>query len=150
VAGGSTEKGIEQVEEIRKQEYRAAIKLDPSDPDPYYTVGLLCQQEKEWDEAFEMFEAAVKITDDLRSLYQIGRTGIFSGQRLDRSKEALQQYIAHDPRSAGLPTEAHARWRLGMIHEKQGHKDLARGAYQEALKLDPELEQAQEALENLG
>ncbi|RLE25914.1 MAG: hypothetical protein DRJ50_02010 [Actinobacteria bacterium] len=97
-----------------------------------------------------MFEAAVKITDDLRSLYQIGRTGIFSGQRLDRSKEALQQYIAHDPRSAGLPTEAHARWRLGMIHEKQGHKDLARGAYQEALKLDPELEQAQEALENLG
>jgi len=174
IAGGSTEKGMEQVEEIRKrdartahlllagmyagekdnakakQEYRAAIQLDPNDPDPYYMVGFLSQQAKEWDEAFEAFEAGVKATDDPRSLYQIGRTGVFSGERLDRAKEALEQYITREPEGPPLPSVAHARWRLGMIYERLGRKDLARREYETALKLDPELEQAQEALENLG
>ena len=174
IAGGSTEKGMGQVEEIRKrdgrtahlllagkyagekenakakQEYRMAIKLDPSDPDPYYRVGFLCQEAKEWDEAFDAFEAGVLATDDPRSLYQIGRTGVFSGERLDRAKEALEQYIAREPEGPRLPTVAHARWRLGMIYERLGRKDRARREYETALKLNPELEQVQEALENLG
>ena len=62
----------------------------------------------------------------------------------------MSQASARDPADPKLPTEAHARWRLGMIYEHQGRKDLARREYESALKLDPELEQAQEALENLG
>jgi tetratricopeptide (TPR) repeat protein len=174
VAGGSKQKGLEQVEEIRKrdartahlllgrmhngdkepakakQEYRAAIRLDPSDPDPYYILGVICQQEKEWEEAFEAFEAGVRETGDARSLYQIGRTAVFSGTHLERAKEALTQYIARAPEAATMPTEAHARWRLGMLYEKEGRKDLARREYREALKVDPDLEQAKEALETLG
>jgi tetratricopeptide (TPR) repeat protein len=174
IAGGSTAKGLEQAEEIKKRdagrahlllaqmyegqkeidkaesEYRAAINLDPSNPDLYYSLGLLLQGENRWDQAFEMFEAGVKVTDDPRSLYQIGRTGVFSGQRFDRAEEALEQYIARGPHAASMPTEAHARWRLGMLYEKQGRKDLARAEYETALKLNPDLEQVQEALENLG
>ena len=47
-------------------------------------------------------------------------------------------------------TTGHARWRLGMLYEKLGRKDLARREYEMALKLDSQLEQAREALENLG
>jgi putative CocE/NonD family hydrolase len=173
IAGGSVERGMEQVEEIRKrdarsahllmagmyvnkkehakakQEYRAAIALDPSDPDSYYSLGMLHQTDEEWDEAFATFEAGVRETDDLRSLYQIGRTGVFSTRRLDRSKQALEQYIAREPDSDRLPSVASARWRIGMIYELQGRKDLARREYETALKLEPEMEQAREALENL-
>ena len=55
-----------------------------------------------------------------------------------------------EPDPKKLPSLAHARWRLGMIYEKLGRKDLARREYETALKLDAELEQAREALENLG
>jgi tetratricopeptide (TPR) repeat protein len=174
IAGGSVDKGMEQVEEIRKrnpkaahlllagmyagreepekakQEYRAAIALDPTDPDPHYGLGMLCQGAKEWQEAFESFEAGVRATGDLRALYQIGRTGVFSGERLDRAKEALEQYIELEPDSERLPTVAHARWRLGMVYEKLGRKDQASRQYEMALELDPDLEQAREALETLG
>ena len=92
----------------------------------------------------------MRATGDPRSLYQIGRTAVFSGKRLDRGKQALEEYIESEPEGPGLPTEAHARWRLGMIYALQGHKDLARREYETSLKLDPDLEQAREALETLG
>ncbi len=174
IAGGSTEKGMEQVEAIRKQderaahlllagmyadsketakakqEYRAAIALDPEDADPYYSLGLLCPGSKQWDEAFASFEAGVRVSAHHRSLYQIGRTGVFSCQRPERSMEALEQYIAREPDSKTLPSVAHARWRLGMIYEKLGRKDRARLEYRKALELAPDLEEARDALENLG
>ena len=133
-----------------KQEYRAAIALDPEDADPYYSLGLLCQGSKQWDEAFASFEAGVRVSADLRSLYQIGRTGVFSGQRPERSMEALEQYIAREPDSKTLPSVTHARWRLGMIYEKLGRNDRARQEYRKALELAPDLEEARDALENLG
>jgi putative CocE/NonD family hydrolase len=173
IAGGSTDKGMEQVEEIRKrepktahvllagryagndetakakEEYRAAIALDPGDPRLHYNLGFLCQQAKEWDEAFEAFEAGVKVDGDPASLYQVGRTAVLSGKRLDRGKEAMEEYIEKKPDGPGMPTEAHARWRLGMIYALQGNKDLARREYETSLTLDPELEQPREALETL-
>ena len=85
-----------------------------------------------------------------RSLYQIGRTGVFSGEKLERAKAALEDYITREPDPKKLPSVAHARWRLGMLYEKLGRKDLARREYETALKLDSQLEQAREALENLG
>ena len=173
VAGGSFDKGMQQIAEIQKrdaraahllradayatrkeidrakQEYRAAIALDPSDADPYYGLGLLCQTEKSWAETFAAFEAGVKQADDLRSLYQIGRTAVFSGQHLSRGKEALEQYIARGPELASLPSVASARWRLGMVYEHLGRADLARREYETALRLEPDNEQAREALESL-
>jgi putative CocE/NonD family hydrolase len=174
VAGGSETKGLEQVEEIKKRdpqrahmllagvyagknetdkaraEYAALIKLDPTSSDAYYLLGLQCQVAKDWDAAFDAFEAGVKVDDDPRSLYQIGRTGVFSGEKLDRAQQALEEYITLEPDPEKLPSVAHARWRLGMIYEKLGRKHLARREYETALKLDAELEQAREALENLG
>jgi tetratricopeptide (TPR) repeat protein len=174
IAGGSDAKGMEQVEEIKKHdaksahmllagfhaereeidkaraEYRAVIALDPGNADAYYLLGLQCQVAKDWNTAFEAFEAGVRATDDLRSLYQIGRTGVFSGEKLERARAALQDYIAREPDPKQLPSVAHAHWRLGMLYAKLGRNGLARREYQTALKLDPKLEQAREALEDLG
>jgi cytochrome c-type biogenesis protein CcmH/NrfG len=38
---------------------------------------------------------------------------------------------------------------MGMIYEKQGKVDMARAAYEKALEIDPENEQAKEALDAL-
>jgi tetratricopeptide (TPR) repeat protein len=79
-------------------------------------------------------------------LYQLGRTSVLSGLRLERGKEVFEQYIA-EGKGTQIP---HAHWRLGMVYEKLGRRDLAREAYETALQLDPEIEQAREALRNLG
>ncbi len=42
-----------------------------------------------------------------------------------------------------------AHWRLGMIYEMQGEVALAREAYEAALAVDPDSEEAKEALERL-
>jgi tetratricopeptide (TPR) repeat protein len=173
VAGGSFEKGLEQARELERREplrahvllgqvytrrkdyaaalgeYEAALGLAPEDADLHYRVGLVCQLDERWDRAFAEFERAIALGDDLRSLYQIGRTGVFSGQRLAQAREALEDYVAREPDSERLPSVANALWRLGMIHELEQHDDLARKAYERALALDPDNEQAREALENL-
>ena len=131
------------------EEYRAIIALDPQDDSAYYLLGLLHQNAKQWEQAFAWFEKGVELTEDLASLYQIGRTAVFSGVRLERGKQALEQYIAREPDESGLPSVASARWRLGMVYERMGRKELARRQYENALELEPEMEQARESLKSL-
>jgi tetratricopeptide (TPR) repeat protein len=47
------------------------------------------------------------------------------------------------------PSLAAAHWRLGLILEKEGHKDQAKQELQEALQLDPSLEAAKQDLKRL-
>ena len=169
IAGGDDDLGMEQVGEVAKRDakrghvltaeahiakqrpaeaaeaLRAAIAADPADPVPRYRLGLLHQGEKSWEAAFEVFETAVGETDDPRCLYQLGRTAVLSGRRLDVGRRAFERYIA-EGRGKLVP---HAHWRLGMIHEKQGRKDLAREEYETALRLDPDNEEARDALKRL-
>jgi hypothetical protein len=174
IAGGSDEKGMEQVAEIRKrdpkaahllmagryteqkevgkakEEYRAALALGHGDATIHYRLGMIHQEEKAWAEAFDAFESGVRAAGNLSCLYQIGRTGALSGMNLDRAKEALEEYITREDRDPRRNvSEAGARWRLGMIHERMGRKDLARKEYERSLALDPDFEQAREALKKL-
>lgn len=173
IAGGSTKKAEELAEEIKlidpeqghqmmarifmkskdyelaEKEYLALVELKHRDADSYFSLGRFYQDAKWWDKAFAAFERALEIDKThLSSLYQIGRTGVFSGDNLGRAVECLKIYLQHEP-AEGAPTKVNAHWRLGMVYEKQGHKDLARIEYEKALKLDPDDKNAKEALENL-
>lgn len=166
IAGGSVDLGLAQAEEIRKRDplqgytliaqahqqrgavdeamraYREAIAAAPTAAAPRVRLGLLLQQQKAWDEAFAVFEQGVADLGDASCLYQLGRTAVLSGQRLDRGAEAFARYIAEGT-GGQVP---HAHWRLGMLHELRGETDKARAAYRAALELEPGLEQAKEAL----
>jgi tetratricopeptide (TPR) repeat protein len=173
IAGGSATKAGELAEEIKpldperghqmaarvfmkkkdfdsaEKEYLALVDLKFHHADSYFELGRFYQEAKWWDKAFTAFEKALEVDEThLSSRYQIGRTAVFSGENLDRAVECLKIYLQHEP-PQGAPTWANARWRLGMVYEKQGHKDLARKEYEEALKLDPNDEHAKKALENL-
>jgi predicted TPR repeat methyltransferase len=67
---------------------------------------------------------------------------------LERGEQALKAYMA-SPIPTG-PSIAHAHYRLGLIEEKKGAKDLARREYQAALRLDPGQQDASKALAALG
>jgi tetratricopeptide (TPR) repeat protein len=130
-------------------EFEAAAQMKPGDVDPYYGMGMMYQQAQEWDKAFAAFEKAVKADpENGSSLYQIGRTGVMSGENLDRAAECLKLYLKREP-EPNAPTWANAHWRLGMVYEKQGDVEAARKEYEAALALDPEDKNAKESLEKL-
>ncbi|HKV11515.1 MAG TPA: tetratricopeptide repeat protein [Thermoanaerobaculia bacterium] len=172
--GGSVEKAREQAAEIRKRdavrgalaavtihlyqkdnaaaekELAEAIRKAPADPRPRMTLGALQQEAKRWNEAFETFEATLKTDpESYDALYQIGKTGALSGQRLDRAEECLKRYLAHTPKPGSAPL-ANAHYRLGMVYEKKANKTLARTHYKKAVELDKGLKEAKEALSKLG
>jgi tetratricopeptide (TPR) repeat protein len=173
-AGGSVDKAKEQADiivrydpyrgqmfwaEIYKKEknfdeaaraYETAAAADPDSPDPYYQLGMMYQGNEAYDEAFAAFEKALTVDPEAtNSLYQIGRTGVISGENLDRAVSALEQYLQTAP-PAGQPTLANAHWRLGMCYELKGDLEKARLEFEAALALNPEDENAKKSLDNLG
>ncbi|HEY4565329.1 MAG TPA: tetratricopeptide repeat protein [Thermoanaerobaculia bacterium] len=129
---------------------KEAIQRWPAEPRLRLTLGAAYQSQKKWDAAFDAYEAMAKgEAPNWDALYQIGKTAALSGQRLDRAEECLKRYLGHTPGPDSAPL-ANAQFRLGQVYEKKGNKTAARTAYQEALKLDPRLEDAKKALASLG
>ena len=171
--GGSVDKAREQAAEIKKRdsvrgslalvsvhldqkdtaaaerELKSAIQATPADPRPRLLLGAVYQGVERWNDAFEAFEAILKANpQNFDALYQVGKTGVLSGQRLDRAEESLKRYLGSTPgpESAPLPN---AHFRLGQVYEKKGDKARARTHYQQAVKMDPNLKEAREALKKL-
>lgn len=172
--GGSVDQAKEQAAEIKKRdalrgvqayatiavnqkdfaaaerELKEAIQKAPADPRPRVFLASLYQGQEKWDAAFETLEAVLKAEpDNWDALYQVGRTAALSGKRLDRGEECLKRYLTHTPSEDQAPI-ANTHFRLGLIYEKKGNKAQARAEYQAALKLDPGLKDAKEALAKLG
>jgi tetratricopeptide (TPR) repeat protein len=174
VMGGSPARAREQAAEVRRldpyrgvfalaiahiaeknpagaeAEYRAALRQYPDSAALYTALVSLHGNAKQWDRAFEVIDARLaRRPDDRATLYQLGRLGALSGQRLDRAEAALRDYL-RQPVPAGSPPHAAAHWRLGMVLEQQGRTEPAREQFQAALRLDPAHREARAALEKLG
>jgi tetratricopeptide (TPR) repeat protein len=132
------------------QAYEAAAEADPKNAAPHYRLGLMYQSNERYDEAFAAFERAFDVDPEATyALYQIGRTGVMSGENIDRSIQALKKYLRTQP-PPGQPTLGNAHWRLGMLYELKGDLDAARKEFEAALELNPDDENAKKSLEELG
>jgi Tfp pilus assembly protein PilF len=104
---------------------------------------------KQFDKAFAVLDQRLRThPNELRTLYQVGRTAALSGQNLDRGEQALKLLLASPMPESG-PSPAGLHYRLGMIYEKKGAKDLAREEYRAVLQLNPRHQDAQKALAGL-
>lgn len=139
MAGGGVDKARAEAEEIRK--------LDPMRG--RLASAQLHLGEKKYHEAFAEFEDVLKTSpDDYSALYQIGRVAALSGERLERGLVTIRRCLEL-PVPENQPGHAAAHWRIGNILEKKNDPAGARAAYQAALKLDPKLTAAAEALKKL-
>ncbi len=132
-----------------EKEYRAAAAVDPKRTEPLFWLGFFLQEAKQYEKAFDAFEQVLRMDpEDRNALYQIGRTAAFSGLRLARAEECLKRYRELKP-GEGAPSPAWAHFRLGLVYEKKGAKELARAEYAAAVSLDPSHEEASNALKAL-
>jgi tetratricopeptide (TPR) repeat protein len=168
--GGSKEKAREMLLELRKRSaYRGSLAaaslcarekdiacaeremtgMVTSYPDSAAVYALLADfyaDQKQFDKAFDLLDQRLRTKpNELTTLYQLGRTASLSGQDLDRGEQALKTYLANPTPERG-PAPAHVHYRLGIIYEKKGAKDLAREEYRAALLLNPRHRDAQKAL----
>jgi len=171
--GGSPAKAIEQAEEICKRNalrgylelggiyerekmiaeaekaYLGAAKEKSDRHVGEYRLGLFYQNSGAYDKAFELFESMIAASPtEVGALFQLGKTGALSGQRLERSEEALKAYLQTTP-GRNDPSLAAAHWRLGMVHEWRQDREQARAEYETALRLDPTFKSATESLRKL-
>lgn len=173
IAGGSVEKAMEHAKilksqdkyqgyslmaqiyekqknyDLTEQEFVSAVEEFPDSLGANYRLGYFYQRMAKWDKAFEIFEQVIADSaENWGAWYQLGRTGALSGLNLDRSELALRKYLTWEP-DENNPSHAATHWRLGMIYEHKGRKNLARQEYQTALKLDRTFKQALESLKKL-
>ena len=104
------------------------------------------QRAKEWDAATRTYRALLARSPEVREAwYQLGRVAAESGTRdatlLANGAAAIEKFVALPPGEEDAPL-ASAWLRLGMIRERQGDKPRAHAAYQQALRSDPELDDA--------
>ena len=173
IVGGSATKAKEQAAEIEKRDplrgamahasvaldqkdfagaerqFRSAIAAFPDSVGPRIALGQFFVRGEKYDQAFAVFDSILAAhPDDRNALYLVGRTGAISGQRLERAEQALKDYLAAPPRP-NTPKPAGAHWRLGMVYEKQGRKELAAEEYRKSLAIDPEFKEAKKSLAKL-
>lgn len=126
--------------------YEQAYALKPGDQQIRLALILGYQEAKRWSDAL----AAIKrwIAEEPKSnnaQYQLGRLAAVSGQYLAEGETSLRKYLAM-PRDKDDPEPKNAHYRLGQVLAHAGRKDEARAAFQAALKLDPKMREAKDAM----
>ena len=173
IAGGSTKKAKEQIDFIKsrdprmgyyamasyyfqkkeyqqaKEEYVKYLEIAEKKSEVLYQIGFINQIEKDFDSAFQYFQRSVKEAPVfVPSYYQYARTAIFAEKNVAKGIEMMKVYLNGGGADNG-PDLPSAFWRLGMLYELQGDKQEAKNAYEKALELNPEHEQALSAMKSI-
>ncbi len=97
------------------------------------------QARKEYKLAVEDFRTVMEMKpqngekiDRFLALYQLGRTGVLSGQNLDLADKAMKEFVAEAPFHYELPSKAWAKFRWAQIKHSLGELQRAKSLYAEA------------------
>ena len=124
----------------------AARAEKPGDAPIRMQLILLYQEAKRWSDAYAALKAwGTQEPKSNAAQYQLGRLAALSGQYLAEGEAALRRYLTM-PRDKDDPKPQNAQYRLGQVLAHAGRKDEARAAFQAALKLDPKMKEAKDAL----
>jgi tetratricopeptide (TPR) repeat protein len=137
--------------ELARQECIDSIHERPDSPKAHSYFGqYLLNEEESYEAAAAEFETALRLDPKyMPAFYFLGRTAAVGGENLVRGEGALREYLEYTPME-GEPTLARAHYFLGVICEKVGKKAEAKLSYQAALKLNPTMKEASEALKRLS
>lgn len=126
---------------------RAAMAAAPDSSLPYFRLAGFYRRQNKWTEALDTYDALIKMKpDDMFAHANWGVVSAMSGVNMERGERELKQFLESPPKETLPATLSAVRFRLGQIYEKTGRKELARGEYEFALKLNAQNEDAKKAL----
>lgn len=118
------------------RQLQKALKMHPKDPRVLVAVGQIHASRKEWPEALEKMQAASKL-DPYEKMYQYHLAVV------EAQAGEIAPAMEHFTRSVG---EAEAHYNVGFILNEQGNTSEAEFHLMKALKMKPELKQAEQTL----
>ncbi|MHB1023300.1 MAG: tetratricopeptide repeat protein [Acidobacteriaceae bacterium] len=132
-------------------EAKKAIALDPTRIAAYKLAAATDVAMARWDALdADLHHARTAVPEDLGPEYMAAQAILDRNidSQLPRAERYLQEYLGH-PREGLEPDMAKAHWELGLLLEKQGHKQEAIHQLQAAMQLDPWLDGAKKDLRRL-
>src|SRR5262249_11404091 len=121
-------------DEVEKNAH-AAVEAAPDRATPYAVLAGVYAHQQRWSELEAVLgEADAACPDNRYPWYQAGRMMLIDGTDLARAEKCFRRFLEIEPEPNG-PGLAHGRWRLGLVLEKQGHKNEAIAELEAALKL---------------
>lgn len=137
--------------------YRAAEALDSRRAEAPGRLAWLLTRSGRYDEAFFRWDALLAARpNDPRALAGFGMTADLSGQRLAEGETALRTFLRQAASGSATiaegdgPTPSRVHYRLGNLLRRRGASNEARAEYETALRLDPKLNEARNALHALS
>ncbi|KNZ68553.1 hypothetical protein Tfer_2882 [Thermincola ferriacetica] len=128
---------------LAEREYLAALNLDRNNISAQYNLALLKIQVGKIDEAKKILEQIKrKRPEDLKARATLGYVYAEKGLY----EKALAEFRLVEKY---YPTNADLMFQFGRVYEKQGDDAQAREYYNRALKFDPHMDKAKEALKKL-
>jgi tetratricopeptide (TPR) repeat protein len=133
-----------------ERELKAALAVAPDSASAWNSMGAFYQNQKRWPDAFAFYDRMMKERPgDAIAHFQYGRAAAISGENLERGERELRLWLSTAPAGAPIATQSGAHMRLGMIYERQGKRQAARGEYQTALTINPKNVDAKRMLDAL-
>ena len=112
-------------------EYKNAVRVDPSDGDANYKLGLAVLQQGLWSPAAESFSRALQFTpDNLDARLRLGDILVAAGQ-FDDARTQAEEVLKRDPQNAS------AYLLLGQISLQQKKYDEAEQRFDQARQFAP-------------
>jgi len=171
IMGGSMDKAREQAAEIGKlnamrgheanarianrvkdtitveKEWRAAITVAPDSARGYSGLATFYRGRGRYDEAAAVYDEWMKARpNDATPHANWGIVAVLAGKNLERAERELKYWFEHYPKDTPPAVVSGIHFRLAQLYEKQSRKDLARAEYEEAVKLNPDNQDAKKAL----
>jgi tetratricopeptide (TPR) repeat protein len=116
--------------ELASQRFRAAIEIDPDEPDARYHLGCILRRQGRPEEALEYLHACARV-DEKHALNEVWReigTAAFLAGRTEEALEALERFIerrSYDPEG---------RCWYGRVLVKLDRRAAAERAFQDAIE----------------
>lgn len=175
VAGGSDDKGEEQIRALEKfdpamaamarfrqamqgKQYKQAedwlrkAATSPGDEGGYQRLAAWLASRDRNDEAIAIYRKIIAEDPSAHgAYYQLGRQAAEGRVKPPEGIAAIQAYLGMSiDWHAGDPPFCWAHYRLGQILARAGEKQKAVAEYQQALKLKPDFEEAKQAMQKLA
>lgn len=129
--------------------YRKALEFGPREPKWLLVLAVLEQQESRYEASVELLDEAIEAGTDLEQVYYYrARASALAGLDLEHGLDCAAHYLAHCAKCDD-DDRAHGWWRQATILKRLERKDEAVAAYEEALRLKPDLEGAEQGLKEL-
>jgi tetratricopeptide (TPR) repeat protein len=123
-----------------------SVEMDPSSYDAYNRLGAALLQKNRLNEAADAIHRSLELNPGFPSAY--GNLGTLL-EKQNRSEDAAGAYSKAIQFSLSPSFSAQMHYRLGLLLENKGEVREAALHYQEALRLKPDLAQAQQSLSTL-